>query len=130
MHVVKTALRESFDNIHVGFLYSSKDETIKIETDRGKIGGEKMLLIYIPHVGELLPFRHIHSDSNHTLPPRSPPAQSGLNSYPSINAKEPPCIPQKLSRRAVFAEYTGAPLLTFIALWNLNRYERTTSPFS
>ena len=73
MHVVKTALRESFDNIHVGFLYSSKDETIKIETNRGKIGGEKMLLIYIPHVGELLPFRHIHSDSNHTLPPRSPP---------------------------------------------------------
>ena len=48
MHVVKTALRESFDNIHVGFLYSSKDETIKIETDRGKIGGgEKMLLIFI-----------------------------------------------------------------------------------
>ena len=40
MHAVKTALRESFDNIHVGFLYSSKDETIKIETDRGKIGGE------------------------------------------------------------------------------------------
>ena len=36
MYVVKTALRESFDNIHVGFLYSSKDETIKIETDRGK----------------------------------------------------------------------------------------------
>ena len=95
MYVVKTALRESFDNIHVGFLYSSKDETIKIETDRGKIGGEKMLLIYIPHVGELLPFRHIHSDSNHTLPPRSPPAQSGLNSYPSINAKEPPCILSK-----------------------------------
>ena len=55
MHVVKTAQRESFDNIHVGFLYSSKDETIKIETDRGKIGGEKMLLIYIPHVGELPP---------------------------------------------------------------------------
>lgn len=53
MHVVKTALRESFDNIHVGFLYSSKDETIKIETDRGKIGGEKMLLFYIPHVGAL-----------------------------------------------------------------------------
>ena len=36
MHVVKTALRESFDNIHVGFLYSSKDETIKIETNRGE----------------------------------------------------------------------------------------------
>ena len=47
MHVVKTALRESFDNIHVGFLYSSKDETIKIKTNRGKIGGEKMLLIFI-----------------------------------------------------------------------------------
>ena len=47
MHVVKTALRESFDNIHVGFLYSSKDETIKIETNRGKIGGEKMLLIFV-----------------------------------------------------------------------------------
>ena len=47
MHVVKTALRESFDNIHVGFLYSSKDETMKIETNRGKIGGEKMLLIFI-----------------------------------------------------------------------------------
>ena len=42
MHVVKTALRESFDNIHVGFLYSSKDETIKIETNRGKIGGETL----------------------------------------------------------------------------------------
>ena len=42
MYVVKTALRESFDNIHVGFLYSSKDETIKIETDRGgKIGRGK-----------------------------------------------------------------------------------------
>ena len=51
MHVVKTALRESFDNMHVGFLYSSKDETIKIETDRGKIGGEKMLL----YVGALPP---------------------------------------------------------------------------
>ena len=36
MYVVKTALRESFDNIHVGFLYSSKDKDIKIETDRGK----------------------------------------------------------------------------------------------
>ena len=47
MYVVKTALRESFDNIHVGFLYSSKDETIKIKTNRGKIGGEKMLLIFI-----------------------------------------------------------------------------------
>ena len=47
MYVVKTALHESFDNIHVGFLYSSKDETIKIETDRGKIGEEKMLLIFI-----------------------------------------------------------------------------------
>lgn len=47
MHVVKTALRESFDNIHVGFLYSSKDETIKIKTNRGKIGEEKMLLIFI-----------------------------------------------------------------------------------
>lgn len=55
MHVVKTALRESFDNIHVGFLYSSKDETIKIKTNRGKIGGEKMLLFYIPHVGALPP---------------------------------------------------------------------------
>ena len=36
MYAVKTALRESFDSIHVGFLYSSKNETIKIETDRGK----------------------------------------------------------------------------------------------
>ena len=36
MYVVKTALRESFYNIHVGFLYSSKNETIKIETARGK----------------------------------------------------------------------------------------------
>ena len=67
--------------------------------------------------------------SNHILPLRSPPAQSGLNSSSSINAKEPPCIPQKLSRRAVFAEYTGAPPLTFVTIWNLNRYERTTSPF-
>ena len=47
MHAVKTALRESFYSMHVGFLYSSKDETIKIETDRGKIGEEKMLLIFI-----------------------------------------------------------------------------------
>ena len=73
MHVVKTALRESFDNIHVGFLYSSKDETIKIKTNRGKIGGEKMLLFYIPHGGELLPFRHIHSGSNHILFPSGRP---------------------------------------------------------
>lgn len=43
MYVVKTALRESFDNIHVGFLYSSKDETIKIETNRGKISGREWL---------------------------------------------------------------------------------------
>ena len=55
MYVVKTALRESFDNIHVGLRYNSIDETIKIETDRGKIGGEKMLLFYIPHVGALPP---------------------------------------------------------------------------
>ena len=41
MYAVKTALRESFDSIHVGFLYSSKNETIKIETDRGKIGWGK-----------------------------------------------------------------------------------------
>ena len=106
MHVVKTALRESFDNIHVGFLYSSKDETIKIETDRGKIGGEKMLLIYIPHVGELLPFRHIHSDSNHTLPLGSHPTQNGLNSPLSINAKAPPCVLPKTFARAVFGAYT------------------------
>ena len=39
MYVVKTALRESFDNIHVGLRYNSIDENIKIETDRGKIGG-------------------------------------------------------------------------------------------
>jgi hypothetical protein len=26
-----------------------------------------------------------------------------------INAREPPCVSSKLSRRAVFAEYTGAP---------------------
>ena len=39
MYAVKTALRESFDSIHVDFLYSSKNETIKIETDRGKIDG-------------------------------------------------------------------------------------------
>ena len=41
MHAVKTALRESFYSMHVGFLYSSKDETIKIETNRGKIGWGK-----------------------------------------------------------------------------------------
>ena len=39
MYVVKTALRESFDNIHVGLRYNSIDENIKIEIDRGKIGG-------------------------------------------------------------------------------------------
>ena len=43
MYVVKTALRESFDNIHVGFRYSNKDKTIKIETDRGKISGREWL---------------------------------------------------------------------------------------
>ena len=43
MHAVKTALRESFYSMHVGFLYSSKDETIKIETDRGKISGREWL---------------------------------------------------------------------------------------
>ena len=36
MYVVKTALRESFDNIHVGCRYNSIDETIRIETDRGE----------------------------------------------------------------------------------------------
>ncbi len=41
MYVVKTALRESFDNIHAGFRYSNKDKTIKIETDRGKIRWER-----------------------------------------------------------------------------------------
>ena len=43
MYAVKTALRESSDSIHVGFLYNSKDETIKIETDRGKISGREWL---------------------------------------------------------------------------------------
>lgn len=51
MYVVKTALRESFDNIHVGFLYSSKDETIKIETDRGKLVGKRCyFFIYLTSV--------------------------------------------------------------------------------
>ena len=54
MHVVKTALRESFDNMHVGFLYSSKDETIKIETDRGKISGKRVTCFCILHVYVLL----------------------------------------------------------------------------
>ena len=96
MYVVKTALRESFDNIHVGFLYSSKDETIKIETDRGKIGwGKDVTYFCNPHCGERVSFRHIHRGSNHTLPLGRHPAQSGLNSPLSINAKEPPCILSK-----------------------------------
>ena len=37
----KTALRESFCTPHVGFQYSSRDEDIKIETDRGKTGWGK-----------------------------------------------------------------------------------------
>ena len=47
MYAVKTALRESFDSIHVGFRYNSIDETIKIETDRGKIGRGKILLVFV-----------------------------------------------------------------------------------
>ena len=39
MYVVKTALRESFCTIHVGFSYNNTDKDIKIETDQGKIGG-------------------------------------------------------------------------------------------
>lgn len=55
MYAVKTALRESFDSIHVGFLYSIKNETIKIETDQGKISGwEEVTYFYIPHGDELL----------------------------------------------------------------------------
>ena len=54
MYVVKTALRESFDNIHVGFLYSSKNKTIKIETDRGKINGERVTCFCILHVYEVI----------------------------------------------------------------------------
>ncbi len=54
MYVVKTALRESFDNIHVGFLYSSKNETIKIETDQGKISGERVTCFCILHVYEVI----------------------------------------------------------------------------
>lgn len=50
----KTALRESFDNIHVGFLYSSKNETIKIETDQGKISGERVTCFCILHVYEVI----------------------------------------------------------------------------
>ena len=54
MHVVKTALRESFDNIHVGLRYNSIDETIKIETDPGKISGKKVTCFCILHVYVLL----------------------------------------------------------------------------
>ncbi len=54
MYVVKTALRESFDNIHVGFRYNSIDETIKIETDQGKISGKRVTCFCILHVYVLL----------------------------------------------------------------------------
>ena len=81
MHAVKTALRESFDNIHVGFLYSSKDETIKIETDRGKIGGEKMLLIFIYLTAVSFSHSAIYTATQTTLFPLGRhPAQSRLNS--------------------------------------------------
>ena len=55
MYAVKTALRESFDNIHVGLRYNSIDENIKIEIDRGKIGwGKDVTYFYIPHFYVLL----------------------------------------------------------------------------
>jgi len=54
MCVTKTALRESFSNTHVGFLYSSKDETIKIETDRGKNKREGVTCFCILHVYEVI----------------------------------------------------------------------------
>ena len=49
MYVVKTALRESFDNIHVGFSHENANEDIKIETDRGKLGWRKGFLLAFFH---------------------------------------------------------------------------------
>ena len=96
MHVVKTALRESFDNIHVGFLYSSKDETIKIETDRGKIGGEKMLHIFVNLTTVSFSHSAIYTRAQTTFfHLRSSTVRSGLNSPLAINAKEPPCVLSK-----------------------------------
>ena len=54
MYAVKTALRESFDSIHVGFRYSNKDKTIKIETDRGKISGKRVTCFCMLHVYKVI----------------------------------------------------------------------------
>ena len=54
MYAVKTALRESFDSIHVGFLYSSKNETIKLKQTVGKISGERVTCFCILHVYEVI----------------------------------------------------------------------------
>ena len=52
--ILKTALRESFEDTYWGFSYDNTNEYIKIETNPWKISEERVTCFYIHHVYVLL----------------------------------------------------------------------------